>query len=90
MYNNKSVFHFTLFIDHDVTLLVNENRGLGSRNADCKISVKFCVLFDDDTRVNLFETLVGTLKAAKLKIMMTSLHFSSYCKESVIMSMLYY
>ncbi|KAM9497091.1 costars family protein ABRACL [Clarias gariepinus] len=54
-------------VDHEVTLLVNEIHRLGERNADGKLSVKFGVLFNDDKCANLFEALVGTLKAAKRK-----------------------
>uniref|UniRef100_A0A672Q0A1 Costars family protein ABRACL n=2 Tax=Sinocyclocheilus grahami TaxID=75366 RepID=A0A672Q0A1_SINGR len=54
-------------VEHEVTLLVDEIRRLGSKNADGKISVKFGVLFNDDQCANLFEALVGTLKAAKRK-----------------------
>ncbi|XP_026088441.1 costars family protein ABRACL-like [Carassius auratus] len=55
----------------EVTLLVDEIRRLGSKNADGKISVKFGVLFNDDQCANLFEALVGTLKAAKRKKVIT-------------------
>ncbi|XP_060770211.1 costars family protein ABRACL isoform X1 [Neoarius graeffei] len=58
-------------VDHEVTLLVNEIHRLGSKNADGKISVKFGVLFNDDKCANLFEALVGTLKAAKRKKVIT-------------------
>ncbi|TRY81469.1 hypothetical protein DNTS_007230, partial [Danionella cerebrum] len=54
-------------VEHEVTLLVDEIRRLGNKNADGKISVKFGVLFNDDQCANLFEALVGTLKAAKRK-----------------------
>lgn len=54
-------------VEHEVTLLIEEIRRLGSKNADGKISVKFGVLFNDDQCANLFEALVGTLKAAKRK-----------------------
>lgn len=40
-------------------------------DADGKISVKFGVLFNDDKCANLFEALVGTLKAAKRKKIIT-------------------
>ncbi len=40
-------------------------------DADGKISVKFGVLFNDDQCANLFEALVGTLKAAKRKKIIT-------------------
>ncbi|XP_006898818.1 PREDICTED: costars family protein ABRACL-like [Elephantulus edwardii] len=52
-------------MDHEVSLLVEESHHLGSKNADGKLSVKFGVLFRDDKCANLFEALVGTLKAAK-------------------------
>uniref|UniRef100_F1S6Z3 Costars family protein ABRACL n=1 Tax=Sus scrofa TaxID=9823 RepID=F1S6Z3_PIG len=52
-------------VDHEVNLLVEEIHRLGSKNADGKLSVKFGVLFRDDKCANLFEALVGTLKAAK-------------------------
>lgn len=40
-------------------------------DADGKLSVKFGVLFRDDKCANLFEALVGTLKAAKRRKMIT-------------------
>ena len=40
-------------------------------DADGKISVKFGVLFNDDKCANLFEALVGTLRAAKRKKILT-------------------
>lgn len=40
-------------------------------DADGKTSVKFGVLFNDDKCANLFEALVGTLKAAKRKKVIT-------------------
>lgn len=52
-------------VDHEVNLLVREIRRLGSKNADGQTSVKFGVLFNDDQCANIFEALVGTLKAAK-------------------------
>nr|XP_054110451.1 costars family protein ABRACL isoform X1 [Callithrix jacchus] len=39
--------------------------------ADGKLSVKFGVLFRDDKCANLFEALVGTLKAAKRRKIVT-------------------
>ncbi|XP_017556487.1 costars family protein ABRACL [Pygocentrus nattereri] len=58
-------------VEHEITLLVDEIRRLGSKNADGKTSVKFGVLFNDDKCANLFEALVGTLKAAKRKKIIT-------------------
>lgn len=40
-------------------------------DADGQTSVKFGVLFNDDKCANLFEALVGTLKAAKRKRIIT-------------------
>uniref|UniRef100_A0A3Q2KWQ4 Costars family protein ABRACL n=1 Tax=Equus caballus TaxID=9796 RepID=A0A3Q2KWQ4_HORSE len=40
-------------------------------DADGKLSVKFGVLFRDDKCANLFEALVGTLKAAKRRKIVT-------------------
>ncbi|XP_041950984.1 costars family protein ABRACL [Alosa pseudoharengus] len=58
-------------VDHEVSLLVEEIRRLGTENADGKISVTFGVLFNDDKCANLFEALVGTLRAAKRKKIVT-------------------
>ncbi|CAI5684184.1 costars family protein ABRACL [Oreochromis niloticus] len=54
-------------VSHEIDLLVQEIQRLGSKNADGKFSVKFGVLFNDDRCANIFEALVGTLKAAKKK-----------------------
>ena len=54
-------------VDHEVSLLVEELKRLGAPNSEGKISVKFGVLFQDDKCANLFEALVGTLRAAKRK-----------------------
>ena len=54
-------------VDHEVNLLVEELKRLGTPNSEGKISVKFGVLFQDDKCANLFEALVGTLRAAKRK-----------------------
>ncbi|KAG5276539.1 hypothetical protein AALO_G00106850 [Alosa alosa] len=61
----------TMNVDHEVSLLVEEIRRLGTENADGKISVTFGVLFNDDKCANLFEALVGTLRAAKRKKIVT-------------------
>ncbi|KAI5193785.1 Costars Family Protein Abracl [Manis pentadactyla] len=61
----------TMNVDHEVNLLVEEIHRLGSKNADGKLSVKFGVLFRDDKCANLFEALVGTLKAAKRRKIVT-------------------
>ncbi|XP_073348320.1 costars family protein ABRACL [Pagrus major] len=54
-------------VAHEVELLVQEIQRLGSKNADGQITVKFGVLFSDDRCANIFEALVGTLRAAKRK-----------------------
>jgi len=54
-------------VDHQVSLLVEELKRLGTPNSEGKITVKFGVLFQDDKCANLFEALVGTLRAAKRK-----------------------
>ncbi|XP_076128110.1 costars family protein ABRACL-like [Alosa pseudoharengus] len=58
-------------VNHEVSLLVEEIRRLGTKNADGKISVTFGVLCNDDKCANLFEVLVGTLRAAKRKKIVT-------------------
>ncbi|KAG9347530.1 hypothetical protein JZ751_005098 [Albula glossodonta] len=58
-------------VEHEITLLTEQIRRLGSKNADGKFSVKFGVLFKDDECANLFEAMVGTLKAAKKKKIIT-------------------
>ncbi|XP_021367228.1 costars family protein ABRACL-like [Mizuhopecten yessoensis] len=56
-------------VSHEVSLLVEELKRLGdnSRNADGNCVVKFGTLFEDDKCANMFEALVGTLRAAKKK-----------------------
>ena len=54
-------------VEHEVQLLVQEIKRLGTPNADGQMVVKFGVLFSDDKCANLFEALVGTLRAAKRK-----------------------
>ncbi|XP_049613979.1 costars family protein ABRACL [Syngnathus scovelli] len=58
-------------VSHEVNLLVEEIERLGSKNAEGQTSVKFGVLFNDDRCANIFEALVGTLKAAKKKKIVT-------------------
>ena len=58
-------------VEHKVQLLVQEIKRLGSPNADGQMVVKFGVLFSDDKCANLFEALVGTLRAAKRKKIIT-------------------
>ncbi|CAI9559339.1 unnamed protein product, partial [Staurois parvus] len=56
-------------IGQEVSLLVEQIHRLGTRDIDGKLKVKFGVLFNDDQCSNLFEAMVGTLKAAKRKKM---------------------
>lgn len=65
------LFQSAMNVEHEVNLLVEEIHRLGSKNADGKLSVKFGVLFQDDRCANLFEALVGTLKAAKRRKIVT-------------------
>ncbi|CAL8392637.1 costars family protein ABRACL [Gadus morhua] len=58
-------------VDHEVSLLVEEIKRLGSPNAEGKTSVKFGVLFEDTRCANIFEALVGTLRAAKKRKIIT-------------------
>ncbi|KAJ8009081.1 hypothetical protein DPEC_G00085150 [Dallia pectoralis] len=58
-------------VEHEVSLLVGEIQRLGSKNADGRMCVKFGVLFNDDKCANIFEALVGTLRAAKRKKIVT-------------------
>ncbi|KAK5575063.1 hypothetical protein RB653_010318 [Dictyostelium firmibasis] len=58
-------------VDHEVSELVKYIKKLGSKNAEGKYSVKYGVLFNDDEVANVFEALVGTLKAAKKRGIVT-------------------
>ena len=42
-------------VEHEVNLLVEELKRLGSPNAEGNIVVKFGVLFNDDRCANIFE-----------------------------------
>lgn len=54
-------------IEHEIKLLVEEIQRLGKKNDKDQTCVKFGILFNDDRCANIFEALVGTLKAAKKK-----------------------
>ncbi|EGG13863.1 hypothetical protein DFA_11624 [Cavenderia fasciculata] len=58
-------------VDHEVKLLVDAINRLGTKGANGKVSVKYGVLFNDDEVANTFEALVGTLKAAKKRKILT-------------------
>ncbi|KAF7656296.1 hypothetical protein LDENG_00043870 [Lucifuga dentata] len=68
---SKVLLSVTMNVGHEVTLLVQEIQRLGSKNDQGQTSVKFGVLFSDDRCANIFEALVGTLKAAKKKKVVT-------------------
>ncbi|KAK1857392.1 hypothetical protein I4F81_008314 [Pyropia yezoensis] len=52
-------------VDHEVKLLREEIMRLGTKDDKGVTSVPFGVLFRDDKCANLFEALMGTLRAAK-------------------------
>ncbi|GAQ90115.1 hypothetical protein KFL_006020040 [Klebsormidium nitens] len=52
-------------VDKEVEELKTEIKRLGKKEADGTYKVTFGTLFNDDRCANLFEALVGTLRAAK-------------------------
>ncbi|XP_020580599.1 costars family protein isoform X1 [Phalaenopsis equestris] len=52
-------------VDEEVGRLKEEIQRLGQSQPDGSFKVKFGVLFHDDRCANIFEALVGTLRAAK-------------------------
>ena len=53
-------------VEHEIKLLIDEIKRLGVENSENKTwTVKYGVLFSDDKCANIFEALVGTLRAAK-------------------------
>jgi len=52
-------------VGHEINLLKDEIKRLGEDKGDGSYVVTFGTLFHDDKCANLFEALVGTLKAAK-------------------------
>lgn len=58
-------------VDHEVELLKGEIKRLGTQNGDGQWSVKFGVIVKDDRCADIFEALVGTLKAAKKRKVVT-------------------
>merc|ERR1711991_1201641 len=66
-------FTTTMDIDHEISLLVAGLKRLSgdNKNADGHPVVKFGELFKDDTLANQLEALVGTMKAAKKKGIIT-------------------
>lgn len=58
-------------VDHEVELLVAELQRLGKPNAQGQVAVPFGVLVRDERCGDLFEALVGTLRAAKKRKVVT-------------------
>lgn len=58
-------------VDGEVKMLVEEIHRLGEKQESGRIGVKFSTLFDDERCLQLFEALVGTLRAAKRKKIIT-------------------
>lgn len=56
---------FRMNVDHEIKLLVQEMKRLGSPNGDGNISVKFGVLFSDDKCANLFEGIISAAILSK-------------------------
>jgi len=54
-------------VEHEVQLLVREIKRLGTEGKDGCVEVTFGTIFNDDDCANIFEALVGTLRAAKRK-----------------------
>lgn len=52
-------------VDGEIELLKHHIQRLGEANEEGGYTIKFGVLFRDDDCANVFEALVGTLKAAK-------------------------
>jgi hypothetical protein len=58
-------------VEHEITLLISELQRLGKPNASGQVSVPFGVLVRDEKCGDLFEALVGTLRAAKKRKVIT-------------------
>ncbi|XP_047092123.1 costars family protein-like [Lolium rigidum] len=58
-------------VDEEVGKLKEEIQRLGQQQPDGSYKVKFGVLFNDDRCANIFEALVGTLRAAKKRKIVT-------------------
>jgi len=58
-------------VEHEITQLIAEIKRLGTENSDKNVTVKYGVLFADDRCANIFEALVGTLRAAKKRKIVT-------------------
>ncbi|KAL8541781.1 hypothetical protein ACS0TY_002874 [Phlomoides rotata] len=58
-------------VDEEVERLKEEIKRLGKPQPDGSYTVTFGVLFNDDRCANIFEALVGTLRAAKKRKILT-------------------
>ncbi|CAI0401065.1 unnamed protein product [Linum tenue] len=58
-------------VEEEVERLKEEIQRLGSSQPDGSFKVTFGVLFSDDRCANIFEALVGTLRAAKKRKVVT-------------------
>ncbi|KAK9163201.1 hypothetical protein Syun_004103 [Stephania yunnanensis] len=58
-------------VEEEVERLKEEIKRLGNLQPDGSYKVKFGVLFHDDKCANIFEALVGTLRAAKKRKALT-------------------
>lgn len=64
-------------VDHEISLLVDFIKTLGTHEADGTYTTTFGALFKDDKVANTLESLAGTLKAAKKrKIVSVSILFT--------------
>lgn len=62
---------FKMDVDSEIKVLVEEIGRLGEKQESGRMGVKFATLFDDERCLQLFEALVGTLRAAKRKKVIT-------------------
>ena len=68
MFHSGPIFETRMDVNHEVSMLQEEIKRLGSKDeATGDYVVEFGVLFADDRCANIFEALVGTLRAAKKK-----------------------
>ncbi|KAJ3301341.1 hypothetical protein HDV03_001010 [Kappamyces sp. JEL0829] len=58
-------------VDEEIAQLVVEITRLGQKNKQGQVSVAYGVLFKDDRCQQVFEALLGTLKAAKKRKVIT-------------------